>query len=271
MNPEIASLLERFEAHEFVPRFAKELLEKATEIENTEPQDALIAFRKIAMRIDKMPIASTREKLSVFRKASDLGRKIGDQEFHFDHRTAQLFREDGNPSVAGAYFEHAADAWTKEMCSGDGDKNWIVTCCLFREAQVCHHAAGCGDGAHRCFVRCKKIERDNTNELRKQISGWVNCVFWEWGESPKKVALWAAVAMTLFSLGYYFTGLTSASESQITFGTSLYFSVVTFTTLGFGDFAPATSLGRCLAATEAVLGIFFTGLFLVTFVKRYSR
>lgn len=34
----------------------------------------------------------------------------------------------------------------------------------------------------------------------------------------------------------------------------MYFSLVTITTLGYGDFAPATDPGRLLATTEAILG-----------------
>ncbi|MBN2287649.1 MAG: two pore domain potassium channel family protein [Tissierellales bacterium] len=43
--------------------------------------------------------------------------------------------------------------------------------------------------------------------------------------------------------------------------TSWYFSVVTFTTLGYGDFKP-TPLARLFAATEAILGYFSLGILL---------
>jgi hypothetical protein len=42
----------------------------------------------------------------------------------------------------------------------------------------------------------------------------------------------------------------------------MYFSLVTITTLGYGDLAPAAPAGRLLAATEAVIG----QVYLVTFV-----
>jgi voltage-gated potassium channel Kch len=42
----------------------------------------------------------------------------------------------------------------------------------------------------------------------------------------------------------------------------MYFSIVTVTTLGYGDLTPATNLARLLATTEAVVG----QVFLVTFV-----
>jgi voltage-gated potassium channel Kch len=42
----------------------------------------------------------------------------------------------------------------------------------------------------------------------------------------------------------------------------MYYSLVTLTTLGYGDFAAATDVGRFLSTTEAVVG----QIFLVTFV-----
>jgi len=44
----------------------------------------------------------------------------------------------------------------------------------------------------------------------------------------------------------------------------MYFSVVTMTTLGYGDLAPATDVGRFFAITEAIIG----QVFLVTIVAR---
>jgi hypothetical protein len=44
----------------------------------------------------------------------------------------------------------------------------------------------------------------------------------------------------------------------------MYFSVVTITTLGYGDLAPASDIGRYFATSEAIIG----QVFLVTIVAR---
>jgi len=44
----------------------------------------------------------------------------------------------------------------------------------------------------------------------------------------------------------------------------MYFSVVTLTTLGYGDLAPVSDVGRFFAMTEAIIG----QVFLVTIVAR---
>jgi hypothetical protein len=53
----------------------------------------------------------------------------------------------------------------------------------------------------------------------------------------------------------------------------LYFSVTTFTTLGFGDMYPDQHhlLTRCVAMGEALCGASLMALFVVTLSKRYSR
>ena len=53
-------------------------------------------------------------------------------------------------------------------------------------------------------------------------------------------------------------------KDDITFGDSLYFSVVTITTLGYGDFSPISASGKTIAAFEALLGVILMGLFLLS-------
>jgi hypothetical protein len=78
----------------------------------------------------------------------------------------------------------------------------------------------------------------------------------------------------LYAVAYWAVGIKGIdpnASSLTVLGNSLYLSVITFSTVGFGDYHPANLPGKMLAASEGLLGIFFTGLFLVTFVKKYSR
>jgi len=52
------------------------------------------------------------------------------------------------------------------------------------------------------------------------------------------------------------------------FSNCLYFSLITFTTLGYGDFRPLEGLGRFLTGSEAFIGAFMMALFVYTFARR---
>ena len=51
---------------------------------------------------------------------------------------------------------------------------------------------------------------------------------------------------------------------------SLYFSVVTFTTIGYGDYAPLGWL-RFAAAAEGLLGLVLVAVFTVSFARKLIR
>ena len=63
---------------------------------------------------------------------------------------------------------------------------------------------------------------------------------------------------------------TVAPEAS-SFGACLYFSMVTFTTLGYGDLYPNPGFPRALAAGEAVLGMILMSLFTVVLARKFIR
>lgn len=78
-----------------------------------------------------------------------------------------------------------------------------------------------------------------------------------YGERPGRVAV-AALVLILFYAGLYNV---PGAISGHGFYDALYFSVITFTTLGYGDMLPHGGF-RLVAGSEALCGILFTGLFL---------
>lgn len=68
--------------------------------------------------------------------------------------------------------------------------------------------------------------------------------------------------ITIFGFVYTFYGVMD-SKGNIVRGnlhTSMYFSIVTWTTLGYGDVQPTENL-RWVAALEALLGYVYMGIF----------
>lgn len=83
---------------------------------------------------------------------------------------------------------------------------------------------------------------------------------WRYWHSPSLIA-WSYLAFVMvFGAIYYLsenTSITSISLIQ-----SFYFSVITQTTLGYGDIQPATEWARFLTAIQALVGIALIGIFL---------
>jgi uncharacterized protein YjbI with pentapeptide repeats len=90
----------------------------------------------------------------------------------------------------------------------------------------------------------------------------------------------------IFSFLYLFTGLkidnqsiyhnslldfVQSNQTIYDYGYALYFSVVTSTTIGFGDIRPASGMTMVLACLQGLLGIFLTTMFTVVFGRRFFK
>lgn len=74
----------------------------------------------------------------------------------------------------------------------------------------------------------------------------------------------------IFSLFYTSTGLTFNGNTINDLGYSFYFSLVTWTTLGYGDLQP-TDPAKMWAASQAVFGYIFMAVSMALFVNTLSR
>ena len=54
-------------------------------------------------------------------------------------------------------------------------------------------------------------------------------------------------------------------------GTLLYFSLITLTTVGYGDVLPATPTARAFAALEGVSGVLYIAITVARLVAAYQR
>lgn len=97
-----------------------------------------------------------------------------------------------------------------------------------------------------------------------------------WFRKYSRVLKWALAyisVIVLFAIMFLVipTGNWGGNEQIHNFGDAFYFSVVTITSLGFGDIYPAAgSLGRYLVAAEAIIGIIIIGFFLNDVAQRQA-
>jgi len=133
------------------------------------------------------------------------------------------------------------------------------------------------------------------NKFKKWLwSCFCNAIY-GYGEKPQNVIFSAMFIIILFSVFFSFLGINSPEIIEIKSPTvqeifngdseiiskgiliskttnysmdCLYFSAITFTTLGYGDFRPLEGWGRILAGSEAFIGAFMMALFVYTFARR---
>tara|TARA_R110001583_G_scaffold66418_1_gene190922 strand:- start:1354 stop:2235 length:882 start_codon:yes stop_codon:yes gene_type:complete len=75
----------------------------------------------------------------------------------------------------------------------------------------------------------------------------------------------------VFALVYSFVDLDLGNHNEEGVISYLYFSVVSITTLGYGDILPSSSAAQITAALEALLGLILIGLFLNALSMQHSR
>jgi len=125
--------------------------------------------------------------------------------------------------------------------------------------------------------------------IRKQIPLYSFDRFWSklmslstgYGEKPHRIIGFSVASMAIFAVIAALIGMhhtsghlyrlssdASPSENLLVLYDALYYSVVTFTTLGYGDFTP-TGIGKMFAVLEAFSGAFCISLFSISTYKRY--
>lgn len=106
---------------------------------------------------------------------------------------------------------------------------------------------------------------------------WRQLLFWLWGlidygRSLGRVALFALMFALVFANVFaHWPGIIDYSESADTWFTPIYYSIVTYTTLGFGDVRAQTLAGEMLVTIEVVLGYVTLGLLLAILANKVAR
>jgi hypothetical protein len=116
------------------------------------------------------------------------------------------------------------------------------------------------------LLRWQAEDQQRIAHLRKR-NPLLARVLWattDYGRSLTRWVCWCAVVITLFGVLF---GRSDSLLSETGLGQGLYFSVITFTTLGYGDITPISTAGQLLVVIEVLLGYAMLGL-LVAILSR---
>ena len=100
----------------------------------------------------------------------------------------------------------------------------------------------------------------------KYIYSLFNNILWGYGEKPARVFLISISSILLFSLIFSFHP-NSNPVTHLNFANSLYYSMVTFATLGYGDISQTDILLKLLSGFEAILGMSLWGILIAGFTS----
>lgn len=118
---------------------------------------------------------------------------------------------------------------------------------------------------------------ENKGGRRRWLGLWILWALAGFGERWMRTIGWAVGTFTFFGLLYWWG--TNAGWAPL-FGKAgqikhlldcLYFSLVTFVTLGFGDIWPAAWLAKIFVGAEVVLGYVFLGMIVVLIARKFGR
>ena len=130
-----------------------------------------------------------------------------------------------------------------------------------------------------------KLAENKTLEGRAKIKSklfWIVCGY---GERPTYALITSFEIVLIFAIIYLFTGISVGDRLinynlsifslekkviAVDFFESLYFSLVTFTTVGYGDIIP-TGTSIILSSLEMILGVTMVGIWTATLARKITR
>lgn len=162
---------------------------------------------------------------------------------------------------------------------------WEAAAWVYRRLQDLHEENAMAEKAREYHVRKEEAHRANYRQKNQYFQWFVytlNRYLTRHGESLKHVVGWSVVTIIACALAYPFTGgIATGSEvfrftslatlSLGLFLRSLYFSTVTFTTLGYGDYHPVGEWSKALAGAESLAGALLVALFVFVLGRRVAR
>ncbi|MCX7011063.1 MAG: potassium channel family protein [Candidatus Sumerlaeota bacterium] len=248
---------------------------------STDHRLLMSALEKLAVGSDKKAIADCShrlaiacersriphaEKASMWKTAADAAMGANEPSARALANAADHLGRDSAHLPAAQLYERAARLGMVEGLSSTQILGFL------RESRRFYEFSGNADLAGRVFLQESDYKLQTSHGISKLWMYFFKHIC-AYGESTARVALTACAAILVCAVFYWVVGVRSAQHDEIVHSLpiSLYFSVVTFTTLGYGDYSPAGLLSMAVCALEAICGLFLASLFLVTVVRKYAR
>lgn len=147
---------------------------------------------------------------------------------------------------------------------------------MYRRAVAAYEECGLFAEARRLAYRQMFLKMVRGRELKVPLLQRLELfLYWAvagFGYQPLRVIVTVFVLVLLYGLAYWLTNGVMKAGHPIgaDLWQAIYFSGITFATVGYGDFTPAPHV-RLLALSEGFVGAFTLGLFVAVLANRLSR
>ncbi len=230
-----------------------------------------------------------------YQQAADLFYRVANayQKFGKHHPAAMCLASAASCwalSSGEATFYNAARDYEKAAQEAEKSGDWEYTALLYKHAAVCYEK----DKEYQEFSKCYFLSKEffcrfigqsllNVQKLRdegyrkfcKRTMLWLtlllsSCI-WGHGERPWRTVVFGAFFIVLIAI-LYTQGYLIKDGRPIhpDLGESIYFSVATFLTVGYGDLIPI-GFNRGIAILESFGGIFIFPIFITGLCRKYLR
>lgn len=203
---------------------------------------------------------------------------------------------EGTKIGRGALFEEAEIGGNAQFSTLDVQEKISLKNAIFKRSEAEENACRAARRSYEKFGDRKTADTYFLREMRarRRQKGKI-AQFLEWmiadftcrygTDSIRPVAIWLILVLFVFPCIYYFGHGIAVSQpffslfphAEKSFASAEYFSVVTATTLGYGDLQPVLTtlwhipIFRVLASLEAIFGTFMWVIFLTVFARKYMR
>ncbi len=235
------------------------------------------------------------EAFNLFKKAADIHQEKG------SHKEAALcFAAAGSSwsvKCGEKTFYNAARCYEQASREAERAGDYEYASLLYKYAAINYEKDMEFFNFSECFYRSKECRRKfltyhllNPKKIKpiakseeekgfgaflKRIIQWFGLTFsylvWGHGERPLRTLI-AGIAVILFSAFFYTHGYLSEGgvPCRPDFSNAIYFSVITFSTVGYGDIIPLGP-AKAIVMFEALCGLFTMSLFIVGLSRKYLR
>lgn len=153
---------------------------------------------------------------------------------------------------------------------------------VYGSLETLAHANSLPGLASECFVGRKDVHlRQYWGNDERRGRQWlmtarslVPTAVARYGESPWRVLGTGGAIVLVWGVIYWLFDLierAGESSGDVTLLESIYFSSLTFTTLGYGDFRPTNTVGQFFAVLETSLGVILLAILVFVFGRRATR